>query len=272
MLILDTTTALVKLITSSGADIDVQASGVDHTTSNDTFVAWAQNTLVTIATTTTVVSSPASGKIRNAKFLSFRNIDASVANTLTVSLTNGTTEVTLCKVTLAAGELLVMNDAGVWFVYDVNGGVKVGASAASDTLAGVIQIAVQSDQETATSNILAVTPGRAHFHPSASKAWVSCGVAADIQQSYNITSLTDTGTGIVTITIANDFAAATYCVVAQVEATGTTWAVADSRETHVRNASRAAGSVALDCIDNTTTTNLVKDPTTWHCVMFGDLP
>ncbi len=270
MLVLDDSGSLVRVVTSGTADIDVCCSIVDHTTSGDTFAARVQNTLITTATTTTIASTPASGKIGNVKLISIRNAHASSSNTVTVEHTDGTTAVELFKVTLQAGEHLVMNDAGVWFVYDANGGVKMGASAATETQAGLIQIASAAELEAGTDVTRAVTPGYFHRHPASPKAWLSCGVAADLQQSYNITSLTDTGTGVVTITIATDFAASNFAIIAQVEATGTTWAVANARETHVRSATRAVGSVALDCIDNTATTNLVKDPTTWHAVMFGD--
>lgn len=132
--------------------------------------------------------------------------------------------------------------------------------------------ATQAEMEAGTDVNKAVTPGRAHFHPASCKAWLSCGVAADLQQSYNITSLTDTGTGIVTVTINVDFAAATYMTQVTVEKTLTTLNAVDARTPNLRNASRAAGSVAFDCKDDTATTNVIKDPLTWHVAMFGDLP
>jgi hypothetical protein len=272
MLILDDSGSLVQVVTSSTANLDVCANGVDHTTATDAFAAFVQNTLISTAVTTTVVATPASGKIRNVKGLHFRNKHASTAQTIIVQHTDGTTTVELFKVTLQAGEEAVMNDAGVWFVYDANGGVKMGASAASDTLAGLIMIASVAEMEADTDVTKAVVSGRLDRHPAALKAWLSCGVAADLQQSFNITSLTDTGTGVVTVTIATDFAAANYCAMVSVEATGTTWAVANARECHDRSATRAAGSVAYDCIDNTATTCLVKDPTTWHVALIGDQP
>ena len=116
----------------------------------------------------------------------------------------------------------------------------------------------------------AVTPGRQHFHPSACKAWLVAGITGNILASYNITSLADTGTGILTVTIATDFSSVNYACQVSVEATATTWTVANARECHVRSATQAAGVVAVDCIDNTATTNLVKDPTKWHLSMFGD--
>lgn len=213
MLILDDSSSLVKVTTTGTADIDVHASGVDHTLSGDTFAAFVQNTLITTATTTTVVSTPASGKTRNVKYLNLKNDHASSANTVTVSMTDGTTEVTMIKVTLQAGEVLVMNDAGVWFVYDTNGGVKMGASAASDTLAGLVEIADQAEMEAATDTTRAVTPGRQHFHPGMAKFWAQVTGAGTpaLTTNYNVTSIADTGTGRMTVTIGTDFSSANWC-------------------------------------------------------------
>jgi hypothetical protein len=278
MQILSATTDKLQVITSASCTLDVKVSYVDDVIESagpprvDIFNADRQLTAITTATTTDILAAPSSTVKRNVKFISLRNKHASTSVDVTVQFNANATLYEEIKCTLLAGEELICRE-GVWFHYDTSGGVYgQQLPTASDTVVGGIQVAVQSDMETATSVTTAVTPGRQHYHPSAAKAWVSCGVAADIQQSYNITSLTDTGTGIVTITINVDFAAATYCVVAQVEMTGTTYAVASAREVHIRSATRATGSVALDCIDDTATTELVKDPTTYHCVMYGDLP
>lgn len=100
------------------------------------------------------------------------------------------------------------------------------------------------------------------------KATVSGGVPSNAA-SFNVTSITDTGPGILTVTIATDFASANWCCLCAAELTATTYAVANDRRTYIRNAAQAAGSVAIDCIDGTATTNLVKDPTAWHVMGFG---
>jgi hypothetical protein len=280
MISLDTATAVLQLITSAIGSIDTHVSAIDHDeaagayNTNTEYSADVENhAAIAAATTTTILAASGSAtKKRNAKLISIRNKHASVTNTVTLVNNDGATSVELFKCTLQPGESLIVNEAGVPFVYDANGGVKMGASAMSDTVAGLVQAAVQSDMEGASSTIVAVTPGRQHFHPSASKCWVSCGVAADIQQSYNVTSLTDTGTGIVTVTINVDFAAANYCAVVSVEKAATTLASTDNRQANLRFNTRAAGSCAFDCKDDTATTNLIKDPASWHISMFGDLP
>lgn len=64
-----------------------------------------------------------------------------------------------------------------------------------------------TDQETATSTSVAVTPAIQQRHPSACKAWAlfnGTGTAA-VLASYNVTSLTDNGTGDYTITYTTAF-------------------------------------------------------------------
>jgi len=71
--------------------------------------------------------------------------------------------------------------------------------------------AAQSDQETATSTTTYVTPGRQQFHPSAVKVmcrWTSV-TTTSITASYNVTSLTDNGTGDTTINFTTAFSSAT---------------------------------------------------------------
>ena len=100
------------------------------------------------------------------------------------------------------------------------------------------------------------------------KATVTAGVPTNAA-SFNVTSITDTGPGILTVTIATDFASANWCCHCDVEMTATTYAVANDRKAKIRNGGQAAGSVAIDCIDSTATTNLAADPAAWHVSGFG---
>lgn len=138
--------------------------------------------------------------------------------------------------------------------------------AASDTLSGGIEIAIQSEQETGTDVVRAVTPGRQHFHPSAAKCWgftTGAGTPALNAQSYNMTSITDTGVGILTVTIATDFSSASWIALAQqTQSAATTCMMVNSR-------TKAAGTVILDCDDNAGT---AADPGVgYNWVFYGDL-
>ena len=82
--------------------------------------------------------------------------------------------------------------------------------------AGTLSEATQADMETGTSTTTYVSPAKAQFHPSASKAWVKFTSVSStaIAASYNITSVGDNGTGDTTITIATDFSGTAYTGVA----------------------------------------------------------
>jgi hypothetical protein len=88
-----------------------------------------------------------------------------------------------------------------------------GGTPASLTLTNAtgLPMAAQSDQETATSTTLPVTPGRQHHHPSAAKFWVSFNSSGTIQASYNVSSVTKNGTGDFTVNITTAFSSAEWC-------------------------------------------------------------
>lgn len=76
--------------------------------------------------------------------------------------------------------------------------------------------AAQSDQETATSTTLMVTPGRQHFHPGHTKCWCyvkdnGSGTFQLQSGSYGVSSITDGATGVCTVTYATAFSSATLC-------------------------------------------------------------
>jgi len=75
-------------------------------------------------------------------------------------------------------------------------------------------LATQAEMEAGSSTAAFVTPGRTQYHPGVAKGWVEWDSGSSIEVSYNVTSLTDNGTGDQTITWATDFSGADYCVVA----------------------------------------------------------
>lgn len=125
------------------------------------------------------------------------------------------------------------------------------------------QVAAQSDQETATSTTLAVTPGRQQFHPSAAKCWAHITYSAGtptLAANYNITSITDTAVGVVTLTIATDFSSANWS-----PAVTSNVAVTDASATR-RTGAPAAGSIALVHLEG----GSLADPTSFSFQGFGD--
>lgn len=135
------------------------------------------------------------------------------------------------------------------------------------TPAGSAAAAAQSDQETATSTTTYVSPGRQQFHPSAAKVWCFVGILADIQQSYNMTSCTDVGTGQVTFTIATDFSAATWCgQISEYGDQGGT--LATTHIVNIQNTGYAAGACTALCVQSLT--GAVVDPAGYFFTGYGD--
>jgi len=122
----------------------------------------------------------------------------------------------------------------------------------------LIPVATQAEQEAGSSTTKFVSPGRQHFHPSAAKAWLKCNVAGAVQASYNITSVTDTGTGIVDVTIATDFSSAEYAVAC---------GALHSSAMIINVVTQAAGTFQARSYDAVGT---VTDPTNYYFACYGD--
>jgi hypothetical protein len=130
-------------------------------------------------------------------------------------------------------------------------------------------IATQAQQEAASDAVRWVTPANQHFHPSAAKFWVMVNGAGTpaIAASYNVTSVADTGTGRMTVTIATDFSSANWAGAGVNASTGSTVTLATMQWV----AAKAAGTVELDNAD-LSATPVVEDPAVGYCfVGFGDL-
>lgn len=121
--------------------------------------------------------------------------------------------------------------------------------------------ATQSDQETATSTTAFVSPGRQQYHPSASKAWLKAGVSGNNLASYNISSLTDTGTGVLTVTYTTAMSSADYVIVcgniSPSGGAGTMFVTSQSTTGCVLRHENSANGSAVD-------------PTNWFMATFGD--
>ena len=131
----------------------------------------------------------------------------------------------------------------------------------------VFTVATQANQETATSLVTLVTPGRQHFHPSAAKYWSAITVSGGTpttNDSFNHSSTTDNGIGDFTLNFTTAFSSAGYAPAA--------W-------------NRSAVALAQSCLSadpgdvQTTTalqiqarrgTDAAQDPEALGVVIFGD--
>ncbi len=126
-----------------------------------------------------------------------------------------------------------------------------------------IPIASTSEMESASTSTAVVVPSRQHRHPGHPKAWAYVtvsGAVPTLTTSYNITSITDTATGRLTITIATDFSSVNWCGTANGEAVAGT-----SR--FITLGSKAAGSVILEAQNDA---GAVSDPEAWNFIGMGD--
>lgn len=124
--------------------------------------------------------------------------------------------------------------------------------------------ATQADMETGTSTTLLVSPGRQHSHPGHPKfwAWVTqSGATPSLTTSYNVTSITDTGLGQLTVTIGTDFSSADWCCVALVASTSDAGVTGQS--------TKAAGSVLIYAFGGTADPGSGGNPG-WNVMGLGD--
>lgn len=264
MMLLTSTSDLVRVITAEAAAIDVHASWVDNNAG--TYTPGSTNTAsITTATTTTVVSSPGASTQRNIKCLTVSNEHASTSCFVTMVHSDGTNANTLISCRLLAGEKLILTKVGAWVHYDANGGIYPYLGSA---VTGPL-IADQAAMESGTTTRL-VTPAVQHYHPGHPKFRVKAGTTGNDLGSYNVSSLTDTGTGLVTVNIGTDFSSADWACITQVERASTSLAVANCRQSAIQFGGQAAGTLIAECHDLTAGTLLLADPTSWHIVGLGD--
>lgn len=129
-----------------------------------------------------------------------------------------------------------------------------------DALGGTY--ATQAEMETATSTTTAVSPGRAQYHPGVSKAWVKFNSTGTISASYNVTSVTQNGTGDYTINFTTAFSSANYVICGFAHKTGEQPYI-----TGGANFSQAVGSVRINVYSPGTG---LLDPTNAHVIALGD--
>jgi hypothetical protein len=116
MILLTTTSDVLRIVTSFAADIDVFASFIDRNGSTDT--PGNQDAAITTATTTSIVSAPGASTYRNVRNISIRNKDAVDGCTVTVQFYDGVNAREVIKATLAAGESMNYEDGYGWSVFE----------------------------------------------------------------------------------------------------------------------------------------------------------
>jgi len=120
MLLLASTSDILRIVTGAAATIEVHVDYVDLTVATGAITPGRQNTVISTATTTTVCASPASGVVRNIRGITLTN-NSSVTSQVETQHFDGTTSAELMGITLLAGENCIYNEEGEWSHHDVQG-------------------------------------------------------------------------------------------------------------------------------------------------------
>jgi len=125
--------------------------------------------------------------------------------------------------------------------------------------------------EAGTDVLRAVTPGRLQFHPGVCKCWgMANGAGTSLLVNYNITSITDTGTGRLGVTIATDFSSVNYAIQLTLMRSTTALTATGVEDNNIRNASQTATAFECESYDHTPTTMAAQDPANYYFAAFGD--
>lgn len=158
---------------------------------------------------------PAGDNVPVSTFMATVLDDADAATARGTLGAAGSGAVTGSGLTMTTARLLGRTTASTGAVEEISigagltlaaGSLSAPVAAASDTAAGVIEIADVSEMEAGSSATLAVTPGRQHRHPSAAKGWVNYDQASNVvRASFNVASVSDNSAGDFTVNWDTDF-------------------------------------------------------------------
>jgi hypothetical protein len=119
---------VLRMVTTTAANIDIVGS---HVTDTEPATSAGVRQSIGSATTTTLAAAPGTGLKRNVYSLCLRNRHASLANTITLQIFDGTTAFEVFKVTLAAGEQALYDGLVGWRYISAQGMPRTASSAGS---------------------------------------------------------------------------------------------------------------------------------------------
>ena len=202
------------------------------------------------ATAVTILAAPNAGEKRTIQFLTIRNADT-VDATVTIRFNDNATLRDMPVVVLNTGDTLIYTTASGWFVLSSAGYIKSTSTS---------NAATQGQLETGTDVTVFTSPGRQQFHPSAAKGWIRAQYDAVNLASYNVTSITDTGIGDLTVNWNVDFSSTNYSPVVTV--------INDNAQfANVANTNTVADATRVRTFTDAGT---LVDGTTFSCIAFGD--
>jgi len=122
MLNLVSTSDSIEIATTGTQNIGVSASFFTYNLAAGTVTPGNQNTLISTATTTTVVSAPASGSYIGVHYISIFNQSASTSEGITVKLVNASLLINILSLTLQPLYTLIYEKGTGWYQLDASGG------------------------------------------------------------------------------------------------------------------------------------------------------
>lgn len=113
MILLASTSDVLRLVTADAATVDVFATWADN--ASGTITVGRTNTLISTATTTDIVASPASSTYRSIKSVTIRNRHALVPCRITViHRASGPVDAEMLSVSLQPGDSLIYTEHDAW--------------------------------------------------------------------------------------------------------------------------------------------------------------
>lgn len=180
---------------------------------------------------------------------------------------------------ILAGGANITTAAGDWYAFTNDAAQD--ASGSTWRMSGFVKasgsplnmtdfLATQAEQETGTSTVKYVTSGRQHYHDSAAKAWLTGdygggGTPSPAADSYNVSSVGDTGTGIMTVNFTTSFGSANYVQAGMCQRASTNSALWPA--IHISTDPTASACAIAFVSDGATNT----DPSFYSSAFHGDL-
>jgi hypothetical protein len=248
------------VLTASGEGVRITSDGGNWVVSQHTPPAIkAGSTILTIADR--LAAAPGSPPAQGAMYIATGVAtwgSTSVANHDVVMHTTGGA---YAKITPAtdSGLIAYVQDEDTYYSFVGSAWVQLYGTT---LFPGLLELATQAETETATDTTRPAAVGTMHHHPGVAKFWAFVTVSGGtptLQTSYNVTSITDTATGQLTVTIGTDFSSANWASFISKDGSD------GSGEMYAT--SKAAGSVILN---NSTNGVGLDDPAAWSVFGFGD--
>lgn len=128
------------------------------------------------------------------------------------------------------------------------------------------QLASQAEMEAGTATDVLVTPGRQRFHPAHPKAFAVVQTNGAAAASFGVSSVSDDGVGLFTLTWSTAFSSVSYAVLAnaQSDATGSAGGI---RIAQINNSNKTTGSCQVHVLDDS---GSGADPNVTHVMALGD--